>query len=87
MFEDVNKVVDIILSEIPNSSKKFAVLEGGYIAKTDYIERLVTESNIYLRNLSRIVKQRQNKNHIVSVNLSDIEVNCIYIYIYISWKR
>jgi hypothetical protein len=77
-FEDVNKVVDIIISEIANSensnnSKKLIVLDSGYITTTDYIQRLVKESNNYLRNLSRTLKLK-NKNHGFATTIHDNDV-------------
>ncbi|KAI7902698.1 uncharacterized protein BX663DRAFT_510177 [Cokeromyces recurvatus] len=71
-FEDVNKVIDSIMSEINN--KNFVSLDGGYIATMDYIHTLVAESHHYLRNLSRTWKQKMNKNQSLHIHLSDKDI-------------
>lgn len=78
-FEDVNKMVDIILLEINNknigSSKKLIDLDGGYVVNAEYIQSLIVGSNNYLRNLSRTLKQKLNKNYTSkSIHLSDNDV-------------
>jgi hypothetical protein len=78
-FEDVNKVVDIIISEIANNdtnSKKFIILDNGYITTADYIQRLISESHNYLRNLSRTLKLK-NRNYglVTTIHDNDVKYN------------
>ncbi|KAI8647624.1 hypothetical protein BD408DRAFT_327133, partial [Parasitella parasitica] len=78
-FEDVNMVVNIILSEISNkndgSSSKLVYLDGGYIISAEYVQHLVSGSNNYLRNLSRTLKQKLNKNYSNNnIGLSDNDI-------------
>ncbi|KAG2214697.1 hypothetical protein INT46_000916 [Mucor plumbeus] len=78
-FEDVNKVVDIILSEIGtknnSNNKKLIDLDGGYVVNAEYVHKLIAESDNYLRNLSRTLKQKLNKNFAnSSINLSDNDI-------------
>ncbi|CAO3634288.1 unnamed protein product [Mucor fragilis] len=77
-FEDVNKVIDAILSEISSSNNtttaaaKLIDLDGGYVANAAYVQRLIAESDNYLRNLSRTLKQKLSKNYASSnINLGD----------------
>lgn len=84
-FEDVNKVVDIILSEIgtknSGNNKKLIDLDGGYVVNAEYVQKLITESDNYLRNLSRTLKQKLSKNYAnSSINLSDNDVRFYYSY-------
>lgn len=81
-FEDVNKVIEIIISEIANNdntNKKLIVLDNGYITTTDYIQRLITESNNYLRSLSRTLKLK-NKSHGFVAAIHDNDVKVRYTY-------
>ncbi|KAK4517468.1 uncharacterized protein ATC70_000805 [Mucor velutinosus] len=73
-FEDVNKVVDIILSEI-SSTIKLIDLDGGYVVNAAYVQKLIAESDNYLRNLSRTLKQKLSKNYAGnSIHLSDNDI-------------
>ncbi|KAL9547757.1 hypothetical protein MBANPS3_006002 [Mucor bainieri] len=76
-FEDVNRVIDIILSEISsmNNASKLIDLDGGYVVNAAYVLKLITESDNYLRNLSRTLKQKLNKNYASnSVHLGDSDI-------------
>ncbi|CAO0796168.1 unnamed protein product [Mucor circinelloides] len=76
-FEDVNKVIDTILSEIggKNNSTKLIDLDGGYVVNADYVQKLITGSDNYLRNLSRTLKQKLSKNYASnSINLGDNDI-------------
>ncbi|GAN05483.1 hypothetical protein MAM1_0093c04954 [Mucor ambiguus] len=76
-FEDVNKVIDTILSEISNTNNtiKLIDLDGGYVVNAAYVQKLIAESNNYLRNLSRTLKQKLSKNYASSsINLGDNDI-------------
>ncbi|CEP14447.1 hypothetical protein [Parasitella parasitica] len=78
-FEDVNMVVDIILSEIRNKNNsggiKLTDLDGGYVVRAEYVQHLVSGSNNYLRNLSRTLKQKLGKNFSSSnIGLGDNDI-------------
>ncbi|KAF1807420.1 hypothetical protein FB192DRAFT_1022126 [Mucor lusitanicus] len=76
-FEDVNKVIDTILSEMSsaNSTTKLIDLDGGYVVNAAYVQRLIAESDNYLRNLSRTLKQKLSKNYASnSINLGDNDI-------------
>ncbi|KAI8382323.1 hypothetical protein BD560DRAFT_452915 [Blakeslea trispora] len=70
-FKDVGKVVDLVMEEISNKSKKRIVLDGGYVITSDYMERLVDQSNPYLKSLSRQARQ-QTKHQVIKLSDSEI---------------
>ena len=77
--------MDIILSEIGtknnSNNKKLIDLDGGYVVNAEYVHKLIAESDNYLRNLSRTLKQKLNKNFAnSSINLSDNDVRFYYSY-------
>lgn len=73
-------MIDTILSEIggKNNGIKLIDLDGGYVVNADYVQKLITGSDNYLRNLSRTLKQKLSKNYASnSINLGDNDVRSI----------
>ncbi|KAI9359359.1 hypothetical protein BD770DRAFT_362932 [Pilaira anomala] len=76
-FDDVNKVLDIIISEVNtnNNQKKLIILEGGYVTTPDFINTTVSQTKNYLRNLARSIKQGNKAESHASAKLNGVQVS------------
>ncbi|KAI8988285.1 hypothetical protein BDF20DRAFT_317481 [Mycotypha africana] len=77
--DDTNKMIDIIMDEIrTNDSKEkpseLLVLDNGYVVAAEYVEKLVSESRSYLRDLSRSVRQRTHKQQKEDSRLKNTDI-------------
>lgn len=76
-FDDVNRVMDIIISEINanvNNHKKLVVLDGGFVTTPDYINNTVLQTKPYLRNLGRTLKQKHRTDPVTASKMSSVTV-------------
>ncbi|KAI7893397.1 uncharacterized protein EV154DRAFT_501861 [Mucor mucedo] len=69
-FDDVNKVMDIVMSEINTDHKRLVILEGGYVTTREYIDKTVLRTRDYLLNLARTLKQKNSSEVLSATKMS-----------------
>lgn len=76
-FDDVNKVMEIIISEVNtnNNQNKLIILEGGYVTTPTFINNTVLHTKNYLRNLARSIKQNNKHESPTTAKMSPVQVS------------
>ncbi|KAI9268456.1 hypothetical protein EDC94DRAFT_600279 [Helicostylum pulchrum] len=75
-FGDVNKVMEIIISEVNtnNNQNKWIILEGGYVTTPNFINNTVLQTKNYLRNLARSIKQNNKHESPTTAKMSPVQI-------------
>lgn len=75
----MNKVMDIVMSEINADHKRLVILEGGYVTTREYIDKTVLKTRDYLLNLARTLKQKNTNEILSATKMSPSSVSHFYM--------